>query len=91
MFNETLTQKVDTTREEMIELLNEDLADEYQAWLDEVRAIFPNVVDLASSPYGAAANFYDVDPVHFKAEAGVRFMNEKVMPVARKVVQERKP
>lgn len=31
MFNETLAQKVETTREEMIELLNEDLADEYQA------------------------------------------------------------
>lgn len=31
MLNETLAQKLDTTREEMIELLNEDLADEYQA------------------------------------------------------------
>lgn len=64
------------------------LQGESQAWLDELRAIFPNVVNLASSHYGAASNFHAIDPVHFKAEVGVRFMNEEVLPVAMKVLRE---
>jgi hypothetical protein len=65
------------------------LDDECREWLEGLRAIFPNVVDLSSSPYGAAANFYDVDPVHFKADAGVRFMNEQVLPFAMEVLRNR--
>ncbi|MEO6742197.1 MAG: hypothetical protein ABIP20_18285 [Chthoniobacteraceae bacterium] len=59
---------------------------ECQAWVDGVRAIFPNVVNLTTSPDGAAGNFYARDPVHFKAEVGIRFMNEEVVPFALKVV-----
>ena len=70
-----------------IEAMN--LQGEIQAWLDELRTIFPNVVNLASSPYGAAANFYATDPVHYKPEVGVRFMNEEVLPVAMKAVRDR--
>jgi hypothetical protein len=44
------------------------------------------VVDLTSSPYGAAANFYEIDPVHYKSEVGVRFMNEAVVPFAMKLL-----
>jgi hypothetical protein len=59
---------------------------ECRAWLDEIRTIFPNVVDLTSSPYGAAASFYEIDPVHYKSEVGVRFMNEAVVPFAMKLL-----
>lgn len=65
-----------------------DLQGEFQAWLDELKSIFPIVVNLASSPYGASANFYAMDPVHYKAEVGIRFMNEEVLPIALKAVRE---
>ena len=69
-----------------IESLN--LQGECQAWLEEVRAIFPNIVDLTSSPHSAASGFYVRDPVHYKPEIGVRFMNGEVLPVAMKLVGE---
>jgi hypothetical protein len=62
------------------------LEKETKAWLDEVSAIFPNVVNLTSSRYSAAENFYAWDPVHYKSETGVRFMNEEVLPVVMKVL-----
>ena len=58
----------------------------FDTWLHEVRAIFPNFIDLSRSPYGAARNHYMRDPIHYKSEAGVRFMNEVVVPFATKVV-----
>ena len=58
----------------------------YQAWVDEMKAIFPNIVNLTSSRYSAAAGFYARDPVHYKPEVGVRFMNEKVVPFMEKVL-----
>ena len=61
----------------------------YQAWLDEVKALFPNVVDVSSGSYASAASFYKSDPGHFKPEVGVRFMNEEVLPVALKALRER--
>ena len=60
----------------------------YAEWLDEVRALFPNVVDLSSVSHSSAANFYKADLAHFKPEAGIRFMNEEVLPVAMKAVRE---
>ncbi|MEO6742195.1 MAG: hypothetical protein ABIP20_18275 [Chthoniobacteraceae bacterium] len=60
----------------------------FDAWLHEVRAIFPNFIDLSLSPYGAARNHYVTDPIHYKSEAGVRFMNEVVVPFATKVVAD---
>ncbi len=68
-----------------------DRRDIYDAWLAEVGAIFPNVVNLTDSPYGSASNFYPRDPLHYKPEVGVQFMNEVVVPFAKKVVGERKP
>ena len=57
-----------------------------QAWVEEIRVIFPNIVNLTSSPYGAASGFYPRDPVHYRPEVGVHFMNEEVVPFAEKVV-----
>ena len=65
------------------------LQDACEAWVSEVRTIFPNVINLTSSPYGAASGFYARDPVHYKPEVGVRFMNEEVLPFAMKVLRER--
>jgi hypothetical protein len=63
----------------------------YEAWVAEVTSIFPNVVNLTDSPYGSATNFYLRDPLHYKPETGVQFMNEVVVPYAQKVVAERRP
>jgi hypothetical protein len=59
-----------------------------KAWMDELRTIFPNIVDLTSSPYGVASNFDAADPIHYLPETGVRFMNEAVVPFAKKVLGE---
>jgi len=60
----------------------------YRAWLDELRAMFPYVVDLSASAYGSAENFYKADAGHFKPETGVRFINEAVVPVAERALRE---
>jgi len=60
-----------------------------RAWLDEVRTLFPHVVDLSMSPYGSAENFYKADPGHFRPETGVRFINAEVVPVAERALRER--
>jgi hypothetical protein len=59
----------------------------YQAWRRELDAIFPDVVDLSLGPYCAAENFFQTDPVHFKPEAGVRMLNQEVIPVAIRAVR----
>lgn len=65
------------------------LQDAYRSWLDDVRALFPIVVDVSAGSYASSANFYKADPMHFKPQAGVRFMNEEVLPVAMKALRER--
>ncbi len=70
---------------------SQNLHGEGKAWEEEVRAIFPNVVNLTTSPYNAAAGFYVRDPVHYHPEVGVRFMNDEVIPFAMKVVGEQPP
>ncbi len=62
------------------------LQQECTAWVDDVRVIFPNLLDLSFSPYGAAKGFFAKDPLHYKAEVGTRFMNEVVVPFANKVI-----
>ncbi|HEX9048489.1 MAG TPA: hypothetical protein VF988_15785 [Verrucomicrobiae bacterium] len=58
------------------------------AWKRQVRTIFPHVIDLSFSSYNAATNFYRTDPLHFKPEIGVRFMNAEVLPFAAEVLKE---
>jgi hypothetical protein len=59
---------------------------ECDSWLADIRTIFPDIVDLTASKYGAAEGFYASDPVHYKPEVGARFMNEEVMPLVKKVL-----
>ncbi len=67
-----------------------NLQGRYEEWVAEVTSIFPNVVNLTGSPYGSASNFYLRDPLHYKPETGVQFMNEVVVPYAQKVLAERR-
>jgi hypothetical protein len=59
----------------------------YQRWRQDLDSIFPVVVDLSLSPYGAADNFFKADPLHFKPEVGVQMLNAEVIPVAQKAVK----
>jgi hypothetical protein len=45
----------------------------------ELRAVFPDLVDLSESRYSAPENFFRFDPLHYLPEAGARFMNEAVL------------
>lgn len=60
-----------------------------KAWVDDVRAIFPDLLDLSASEYGAARGYFAKDPVHYKAEVGGRMMNETVVPFAMQVLGRR--
>ncbi len=60
-----------------------------QAWRRQLDDLFPNVVDLSFSTYGAADSFFKCDPAHFKPEVGVRMLNAEVIPVALRAVHEK--
>jgi hypothetical protein len=66
------------------------LQDAYRAWLEQLRGLFPHVVDLSASSYGSAENFYRADPGHFKPETGIRLINEEVLPAAERAMRERR-
>jgi hypothetical protein len=53
-----------------------------EAWRSNLKSIFPHVVDLSFSRYGAAEGFFKSDPAHFKPEVAVRMLNTEVIPVA---------
>jgi hypothetical protein len=53
-----------------------------QAWVSNLKSLFPNVVDLSFSRYGAAEGFFRSDPAHFKPDLAVRMLNAEVIPVA---------
>ncbi|HWX20988.1 MAG TPA: hypothetical protein VN578_13895 [Candidatus Binatia bacterium] len=60
----------------------------YQHWKQELKAIFPYVVDLSGSSYCAHENFFGSDPAHFRAEAGARMLNAEVIPAALRMLRE---
>jgi hypothetical protein len=65
-----------------------NVADEVAAWKRQLGTIFPHVIDLSFSSYTARTNFYRSDPVHFKPDVGVRFMNAEVLPAAARLLRE---
>jgi hypothetical protein len=67
---------------------NGSAAAEVAAWKRQLGTIFPHVIDLSFSPYNAATNFYRSDPLHFKPDVGVRFLNQEVMPFAARILRE---
>ncbi len=67
------------------------VAKEVAAWKRQLGTIFPHVIDLSFSSYDAATNFYRADPIHFKPDVGVRFMNADVLPFAIRILRERPP
>lgn len=70
---------------------SESAAQEVAAWKRQLGVIFPHVIDLSFSSYNAATNFYRSDPVHFRAEVGVRLMNQEVLPLAARILRETAP
>jgi hypothetical protein len=66
-------------------------AAEVGAWKRQLNAIFPHIIDLSFSSYDAATNFYRADPMHFKPDLGVRFMNTDVLPFATRTQREAPP
>jgi len=56
------------------------MAQQARDWTDQVRQLFPTTIDLSSSEYSAPENFFAADPVHYKPAAGVRFMQNEVLP-----------
>ncbi len=59
-----------------------EAGEEVAKWKRQLRAIFPQVIDLSFSAYAAPTNYFRTDPVHFKPEVGVRFLNADVLPLA---------
>jgi hypothetical protein len=69
----------------------EAMAPKVAAWKRQLLTIFPQVVDLSFSSYDAATNFYRSDPIHFKSEVGVQFMNREVLPFATRLLKKTPP
>jgi len=65
--------------------------EEVAAWKRQLGAIFPHVIDLSFSSYDAATNFYRADPIHFKPDVGVHFMNSDVLSFAIRILRETPP
>jgi hypothetical protein len=59
----------------------------FKAWRRRLDSIFPTVVDLSFSSYGAAENFFKCDSAHLKPDAGVQLLNAEVIPVALRMLQ----
>jgi hypothetical protein len=66
-------------------------AEEVAAWKRQLGTIFSHVIDLSFSSYDAETNFYRADPIHFKPDVGVRFMNTEVLPFATRILRETPP
>lgn len=72
-------------------LQNSSAAVEVAAWKRQLGTIFPHIVDLSFSAYGAATNYFPSDPIHFKTEIAVRLMNQEVLPFATRLLNEKSP
>jgi hypothetical protein len=73
--------------EELAKALTPAARAAFENWRRELETIFPTVVDLSVSPYGAAQNFFKCDPAHFKPEVGVQLLNAEVIPAALRAMQ----
>ncbi len=51
-----------------------------QRWKNELATIFPEIIDLSHSKYSDPAGFFKSDPVHFKPQIGVEFVNREILP-----------
>jgi hypothetical protein len=65
-----------------------EVAASRRRWMADLDAIFPRFVDLSDSVYCAATNFYRSDPIHFRSEIGVHMLNNEVVPVAQRKLEE---
>ncbi|GHC03969.1 hypothetical protein [Cerasicoccus arenae] len=56
-------------------------AEQLEEWKARIEDIFPTTVDLIDSQYSAPENFFPADPTHFTPKAGVKMINDSVLPV----------
>jgi hypothetical protein len=56
----------------------------YTDWAARVHRVFPDVIDLAVSPYSDPKNFFRLDPVHLYPQVGADMLNRLVLPRAAK-------
>jgi hypothetical protein len=52
---------------------------EWQKAVSAAKGVFPDLVNLTDSEYSIPTNFYLTDPQHFHPDAGIRFLNERVL------------
>lgn len=50
-------------------------------WKERIEEAFPYTVDLIDSKYSSPEYFFPADPTHFTPEAGVKMINEEVLPI----------
>jgi len=70
------------------ELTGPELAGHYENWRREMAGVFPDVIDLTASEYAVAENYYRYDPVHYKPEVSIAFLNEVVIPEAKRRLEK---
>ncbi len=56
------------------------LGEVFDQWRQDLRVIFPELIDLTTSEFTADEFYYRHDPVHYKPASGARFMKERVLP-----------
>jgi len=54
-----------------------------ERFLREMRALFPNLIDLTDSEYAEDRDFFLKDPIHYTPQVSTDFLNEAVIPQAR--------
>jgi len=53
----------------------------FERFRDEVRAVFPDVVDLADSRWSDPELYFRFDPYHYLPEVGAAFTNQEILPL----------
>ena len=70
--------------EEMASLRRLGLRPVYDAWVQRVREVFPDVVDLTDTPYADPKNFFHLDIMHPYPNISAQMIQQEVLPQLRK-------
>lgn len=72
---------INPLHERSVQILRESPAwPRFQEWKTQLQSISPRVIDLSDSVYSKADNFFHRDPVHFRSNVGVEWLNKEVLP-----------
>lgn len=71
---------INPLHERSVRILRESPAwPRFLEWKAYLQSLSPHVTDLSDSVYSESANFFLTDPVHFRSEIGVEWMNREVL------------